>query len=64
MKNIQIIDGALNCTFSIFQATDEEFAILFPELGQEIQFSEDLACRKPALIPALRRVPMMAAPLP
>jgi hypothetical protein len=24
LKNIQIIDGALNATFSIFQATDEE----------------------------------------
>jgi hypothetical protein len=43
MKNIQIIDGALNCTFSIFKATDEEFAFLFPEPGQEIQFAEDLA---------------------
>jgi len=28
MKNIQVIDGAANCTFSIFQATDEEFALL------------------------------------
>ena len=26
MKNIQVINGALNCTFSLFQATDEEFA--------------------------------------
>lgn len=42
MKNIQIIDGALNCTFSIFQATPEEFDLLFPEPGQDIQFSEDL----------------------
>jgi hypothetical protein len=42
MKNIQVIDGALNCTFSIFQATDEEFVSLFPEPGQEIQFAEDL----------------------
>jgi hypothetical protein len=43
MKNIQVIDGALNCTFSVFVATDEEFALLFPEPGQEIQFAEDLA---------------------
>ena len=34
MKNIQVIDGALNCTFSIFQAADEEFALLFPEARQ------------------------------
>ena len=43
MKNIQVIDGASNCTFSIFAATDEEFSRLFPEAGQEIQFAEDLA---------------------
>jgi hypothetical protein len=43
MKNIQIIDGALNYTFSVFQITDEEFALLFPEPGQDIQFVEDLA---------------------
>ena len=42
MKNIQIIDGALNCTFSLFQATDEEFALLFPEPRQDIQYAEDL----------------------
>jgi hypothetical protein len=42
MKNIQTIDGAENCTFSIFQATDEEFAWLFPEPGQDIQFAEDI----------------------
>ncbi len=43
MKNIQVIDGALNCTFSIFQATEEEFAMLFPEPRQDIQYAEDLA---------------------
>jgi hypothetical protein len=42
-ENIQIIDGALNCTFSIFQATNEEFAILFPEPDQDIQYVEALA---------------------
>ncbi len=42
MKNIQIIDSASNCTFSIFQATPEEFTLLFPEPGQDIQFGEDL----------------------
>jgi hypothetical protein len=43
MKNIQVIDGALNCTFSIFQAREEEFALLFPEPRQDIQYAEDLA---------------------
>ena len=42
MRNIQVIDGALNCTFSLFQATDEEFILLFPEPGQDIQYAEDL----------------------
>src|ERR1700693_4331559 len=42
MKNVQIIDGGLNCTFSLFQATEEEFALLFPEPRQDIQYVEDL----------------------
>lgn len=29
MKNIQIIDGAENCVYDIFAATDEEFALIF-----------------------------------
>lgn len=41
MKNIQIIDGALNATFSIFQATEEEFAAIFPD-GQDMELAEDL----------------------
>ena len=35
MKNIQVIDCALNCTFSIFQATDEEFALFFQRSGRK-----------------------------
>ena len=41
MKNIQIIDGALNATFSIFQATEEEFAAIFPD-GRDIEIADDL----------------------
>ncbi len=44
MKNIQIIDGADNATFSIFQATDAEFAVIFPG-GQDIELAEDLVER-------------------
>lgn len=40
MKNVQIIDGADNATFSVFQATDEEFAEIFPH-GQDMELSED-----------------------
>jgi hypothetical protein len=45
MKNVQVIDGAQNCHFPIFQATDEEFALIFPAEGQDIEFSEDLFSR-------------------
>lgn len=41
MKNIQIIDGANNATFSIFQATDEEFAAIFPG-DLDMELVEDL----------------------
>jgi hypothetical protein len=41
MKNIQIIDGAVNATFSVFQATEEEFAAIFPD-EHDIELIEDL----------------------
>lgn len=41
MKNIQIIDGADNATFSIFQATEAEFETIFPN-GQDIEVVEDV----------------------
>jgi hypothetical protein len=43
VKNILVVDGAENCAYDIFQAEDEEFAILFPGEGQDIQFIEDIA---------------------
>jgi len=45
LKNIQIIDGADNATFSVFQATDDEFALIFPGEGQDIEVIEDLIAR-------------------
>lgn len=39
MKNIQIVDGAANATFSIFQATEEEFAAIFPH-GRDLELVE------------------------
>jgi hypothetical protein len=44
MKNIQIIDGAANATFSIFQATEDEFAAIFPD-GRDIEIADDLVER-------------------
>ncbi len=31
MKNIQVIDGAENCVYDIFSATEEEFTLIFPD---------------------------------
>src|SRR5262245_6233124 len=44
-RNVQIIDGADNCTYSIYAVTDDEFALLFPALGQNIEFIEDVLQR-------------------
>jgi hypothetical protein len=45
MKNIQVIDGAQNAAYAIFSATEEEFAAIFPDPGQDIEFIEDLIGR-------------------
>jgi len=45
MRNIQVIDGANNCTYSIFQVSDEIFKIVFPKEGQDIEFNTDLSAR-------------------
>ena len=47
MKNIQIIDGAQNCVYDIFSATDEEFALIFPE-GTDIAFIDEVYAREDA----------------
>ena len=44
MKNILIVDEAVNATFSVFQATDTEFTTLFPN-GEEIEVIEDVIDR-------------------
>jgi hypothetical protein len=45
VKNIQIIDGADNATYSIFQATDAEFRTIFPQPGQDLEVVEDYVSR-------------------
>ncbi len=42
MKNIQVIDGAQNSEYAIYAVTEEEFALIFPEEGQNVEFIEDL----------------------
>jgi hypothetical protein len=44
MKNIQIIDGAENCTYDIFAATDDEFDLIFPD-DTNIAFIDDVYAR-------------------
>jgi len=41
MKYIQVIDGARNCVYDIFAATDEEFALVFP-LGTDVAFIDEV----------------------
>jgi hypothetical protein len=45
MKNIQVIDGAENSEYAIYSVTDDEFALIFPAEGQNIEFIEDLVER-------------------
>ena len=44
MKNIQVIDGAVNCAYDIFQATDEEFSAIFPA-GEDVAFIDEVYAR-------------------
>jgi len=46
MKNIQVIDGAGNCAYDVFAATDEEFALIFPA-GQDVAFIDEVMSRGP-----------------
>jgi hypothetical protein len=41
MKNIQVIDEAVNTAYAIYAATEEEFARIFPGEDQDIEFVED-----------------------
>jgi len=40
MRNIQVIDNASNCAYSLFAATDDEFDVIFPN-GTDVEFAED-----------------------
>jgi len=44
MKNIQVIDGAENCVYDIFSATEDEFNIIFPS-GTDIAFIDEVETR-------------------
>lgn len=44
MKNIQVIDGAINSVYDIFVATDDEFRLIFRE-GTDIAFIDEVYLR-------------------
>jgi hypothetical protein len=44
MKNIQVIDGADNCVFDIFAATEDEFSLIFPA-GTDVAFIDEVYAR-------------------
>lgn len=44
MKNIQVIDGAVNSVYDIFAATDDEFSLIFPD-GQDVAFIDEVYSR-------------------
>ncbi|MES2148272.1 MAG: hypothetical protein V4508_00625 [Pseudomonadota bacterium] len=41
VKNIQVIDGAINCVYDIFSATEEEYSLIFPS-GTDIAFIDEV----------------------
>jgi hypothetical protein len=45
MKNIQVIDGAQNCVYDIFAATEEEFFLIFPD-ETDIAFINEVYARE------------------
>ncbi len=47
MKTVLIIDGASNCAYDCFEATDQLFIAIFPEADQDIEFIEDFQSRNP-----------------
>jgi len=44
MKNIQVIDGAPNCVYDIFAATDDEYYLVFP-CGEDVAFIDEVYSR-------------------
>jgi hypothetical protein len=46
MKNVQVVDGAGNCAYDVFAATDEEFAMIFPA-DQDVAFIGEVLERGP-----------------
>lgn len=46
MKTIMVIDGAENCAYDCFLASEPLFDRIFPGRGQDIDFIEDVLARE------------------
>jgi hypothetical protein len=46
MKNIQVFDGAENSVYDIFGASEDDFALIFPD-GQDVAFLDEVLARGP-----------------
>jgi hypothetical protein len=44
MKNVQVIDGAVNAAYCIYGLSERDFSLLFPS-GQDIEFIDDFVRR-------------------
>ena len=55
MKNVQVIDGALNCAYSVYSASDDDFALIFPN-GTDIAFAEDFEDCSPTVAAVFSRL--------
>lgn len=42
MKNIMVIDGAINCQYETYSIQDEIFYILFPDENRKFSFIEEV----------------------
>ena len=38
--NVQFIDSARNATYDVFSAVEEDFRLIFPRAGQDIEFMD------------------------
>lgn len=45
MKNIQVIDGAINCSYDVYSVSERDFLVIFPAPNQDIEFIEDVVER-------------------
>jgi hypothetical protein len=45
IRNIQVIDRALNCTYDIFSIGEDDFKEIFPGQFQDIEFVKDFVTR-------------------